>query len=121
MSSGPCSLRRPPSLAATLSVVVNDPHPVSTDIVDDDSIQLQRSIFSSKIERSRNVPPAQKIADAAALFDDTLAMMRAMIAAENPTYTAEQVAAEVSRRLRIARRLDAAGIYQPIGTIDDEP
>jgi hypothetical protein len=47
--------------------------------------------------------------------------MRAAIATDHPTFGSDQVEAEVARRLQIARRLDEAGIYQPAGTIDDEP
>jgi hypothetical protein len=47
--------------------------------------------------------------------------MRLAIATDNPTFHPEQVTAEVARRLRIARRLDEAGIYEPAGTIDDQP
>lgn len=89
--------------------------------MDDDSTDLQRSIFASKIRRARATPAAQKMADAASLFDDTLVLMRAAIATDHPTFGPDQVEAEVARRLRIARRLDEAGIYQPAGTIDDEP
>ncbi len=81
---------------------------------------LQRSIFLGKILRARVTSPAEKLADAAALFDSTLVLMRDAIATDNPTLTPDQVRAEVLRRLRIARRLDEAGIYEAAGTIDDE-
>lgn len=89
--------------------------------MDGDSVILQQSIFREKIRRARAVPSAQKLADAAALFDDTLALMRDAIATDNPSFTKEQVQAEVLRRLRIARRVDEAGIYTAAGTIDDKP
>lgn len=60
-------------------------------------------------------------AEAAALFDGTLALMRDAIATDNPSLSSEQVQAEVVRRLRIARRFDEAGIDEAAGTIDDEP
>lgn len=82
---------------------------------------LQRSIFRAKILRARGTEAFRKIADAAALFDASLALMRDAIATDNPALGPEQVQAEVLRRLRIARRLDDVGIYEPAGTIDDEP
>lgn len=89
--------------------------------MDGTTAELQRSIFLGKIRRARATPPAEKLADAAALFDGTLALMRDAIATDDPTLGPEQVQAEVVRRLRIARRLDEAGIYEAAGTIDDEP
>ena len=57
-----------------------------------------------------------------ALADNaTLALMRDAIATDNPSLAPYEVQAEVLRRLRIARRLDEAGMYVPAGTIDDEP
>jgi hypothetical protein len=89
--------------------------------LDADTNELQQAIFAGKIQRARAIPAARKIADAATLFDETLALMRTAIATDNPTFGPDQVAAEVARRLSIARRLDEAGIYGPAGTIDDQP
>ncbi len=86
-----------------------------------ETTELQQAIFAGKVQRARALSAARKIADAASLFDDTLALMRLAIATDNPTFHPEQVTAEVARRLRIARRLDEAGIYEPAGTIDDQP
>jgi hypothetical protein len=89
--------------------------------VNADRDELRRSIFREKIRRAQAIPAAGKIADAANLLDDTLALMRMAIATDNPTFGPAQIHAEVTRRLLIARRLDEAGIYRPAGTIDDEP
>jgi hypothetical protein len=89
--------------------------------MDDENSGVQRAIFLGKVRRARGISPADKIADSAALFDETLVLMRDAIATDNPALTPDQVRAEVFRRLRIARRLDESGIYEPAGTIDDEP
>ena len=91
------------------------------DAVEEQISDLQQSIFRGKVLRARATPPGEKIADAAALFDATLALMRDAIATDNPSLAPYEVQAEVLRRLRIARRLDEAGMYVPAGTIDDEP
>jgi len=89
--------------------------------MNEDSTILQREIFLRKVRRARATTSAERMVDAAALFDDTLVLMRDAIATDNPTLAPDQVRAEVLRRLRIARRLDEAGIYEPAGMIDDEP
>lgn len=88
--------------------------------MDGDTVSLQRSIFREKVRRARAASAAEKLADAATLFDGTLALMQDAVATDNPAFTADQVRAEVLRRLQIARRLDEAGIYRAAGTIDDE-
>jgi hypothetical protein len=87
--------------------------------VDDVTSALQKSIFRSKVERARARSPGDKLAEAADLFDETLALMRDAIATDHPEYDMPQVQAEVLRRLRIARRLDEAGWFRSAGRIDD--
>jgi hypothetical protein len=82
---------------------------------------LQRSIFREKVCRAAVTPPEDRIAESAALFDDAVTLMRDAIATQHPDYAPERVQQEVLRRLRIARRVDGAGIYQAAGWIDDEP
>lgn len=89
--------------------------------VEEQIADLQQSIFRGKVVRARATSSGEKIAEAAVLFDVTLALMRDAIATDNPALAPDEVQAEVRRRLRIARRLDEAGVYRPAGTIDDEP
>jgi hypothetical protein len=47
--------------------------------------------------------------------------MRDAIRTEHPEFSDAQVQGEVRRRLRIAKRIDDASIYQDAGTIDGQP
>ena len=87
--------------------------------MDDVTSKLQQAIFHGKVERARARSPADKLVEAAELFDDTVALMRDAIASDHPEYGVPQVQAEVLRRLKIARRLDEAGRFRPAGRIDD--
>jgi len=48
-------------------------------------------------------------------------LMRDAIRTEHPELSDAQIQGEVRRRLRIAKRIDDASIYQDAGTIDGQP
>ena len=87
---------------------------------DPETKALQDAIFLSKVARARQTPMSQKIADGPLLFDQNIEIMRAGIRADHPEFSPEQVEKEISRRLKIARMIDEADIYQDAGTIDEQ-
>ena len=80
----------------------------------EDTKQLQRSLFQSKIERAKLMTLDERLFAGAKLFDEQMKFTRDMIAGLNPDWNAAQVDAEVRRRLAIQRRLDNAGLYRPV-------
>ncbi len=80
--------------------------------VDPEIKKLQDSIQRSKVERARQLTFEERFRAGADLFDEGMRWMQEMIQSQNPTWTAEQVDAEVQRRKRIQRKLDDAGIFQ---------
>ena len=87
---------------------------------DPETKALQDAIFLSKVARARQTPMSEKIADGPLLFDQNIEIMRAGIRADHPEFSPEQVEKEISRRLKIARMIDEADIYQDAGTIDEQ-
>ena len=79
---------------------------------DEQTLNLQRSIFRSKIAKAKR---------ATMLFDQSMRLMRDAIRTEHPEFSDAQIQGEVRRRLRIAKRIDDASIYQDAGTIDGQP
>ena len=82
---------------------------------------LQDAIFLSKVARARRTPLSVSLATGAELFDQNLLIMRGSIRGEHPEYTEIQVEQEVRRRLKIAKLIDEANLYQDAGTVDDWP
>lgn len=80
---------------------------------------LQDEIFRSKVEKARNTPISEKLADGAILFDQNMQLMRGFIRSENPDFSEAQVEIEVDRRLQIAKNLSDRDIYRNVGTIDE--
>ena len=88
---------------------------------DEQSMDLQRQIFRSKVAKAKRATMAQNLADGPMLFDQSVELMRDAIRTEHPDFTAAQIQGEVRRRLRIAKRIDDASIYKDAGTIDGQP
>lgn len=80
---------------------------------------LQDEIFRSKVEKARNTPMSEKLADGAILFDQNMQLMRGFIRSENPDFSEAQVEIEVDRRLQIAKKLSDRDIYRNVGMIDE--
>jgi hypothetical protein len=88
---------------------------------DEQTLNLQQSIFRSKIAKAKRATMAQNMADGPMLFDQSMRLMRDAIRTEYPEFSDAQIQGEVRRRLRIAKRIDDASIYQDAGTIDGQP
>jgi len=80
--------------------------------VDPEIKKVQSSIQRSKIERVKELTFEERFRAGADLYDEGMRWMRSMIAAENPTWTEDEIEVEVERRKRIAKRIDDAGRYQ---------
>jgi hypothetical protein len=88
---------------------------------DEQTRDLQRSIFRSKIAKAKRATMAQNMADGPMLFDQCMRLMRDAIRTDYPEFSDAQIQGEVWRRLRIAKRIDDASVYQDAGTIDGQP
>ena len=87
--------------------------------VDPETKALQDSIFLAKVAKARRTPISEKLADGPLLFDHASKIMRDGIRCQFPEFTEEQVEKEFVRRLKIQRLLDARGIYQNAGYVDE--
>ena len=90
-------------------------------VTDPETKALQDAIFASKVRRARQMPMSEKLAAGPLLFDQSMQMMRGAIQSEHPEYSVADVEREMRRRLKIAKLIDDAGIYQPAGMIDEQP
>lgn len=89
------------------------------DPVDPETIELQKAIYRSKVQRAREMSFEEKFFLGGRLFDAGMAVMRAGIRSDHPEYSDEQVEAEVDRRLAIARKLDEGDLYRDVGEVDE--
>lgn len=87
--------------------------------IDPDIKRLQDEIYRSKVLRARQMSIAEKTALGPRLFDQNLAIMRASIRTDHPHIAEEQIEAEVSRRLAIARKLSDGNLYRDGGVLDE--
>ena len=87
--------------------------------VDPDIKSWQDEKFRSKVRRARQMTIAERVAAGPNLFDENIRMMRCMIESSNPGFGAEQVEAEIARRLKISRQLSDRGIYCDADEIDE--
>jgi hypothetical protein len=87
--------------------------------VDAETKALQDAIYLSKVARARRTPMSEKLATGAHLFDEGMQQMRAAIRSDNPSFTAEQVEREVTRRLKIRKLLDEGNLYRDAGVLDE--
>lgn len=81
--------------------------------------ELQDAIFRSKVARARQTPMSEKLADGARLFDENMQIMRGGIRAEHPEFSSDQIEREVRRCLKIAKRIDDAGLYSNVESRDE--
>jgi len=84
----------------------------------DDIRALADDIFRDRIRRARSMSPGKKVLLGPELFDYACGITLSGIRAQNPDYTEEECRRELSRRLRIARRLDEAGLYHPVEAVE---
>jgi hypothetical protein len=80
---------------------------------------LMDAIFIDKVLRARRTPMDEKILDGPRLFDQNCAIARSGIRSQFPNFSDEEVEQELRRRLAIARRIDDAGIYRNIESVDE--
>jgi hypothetical protein len=62
---------------------------------------------------------AERISAGEQLFNDAMEMMRASIRTDHPEYSEEQIDREISRRLRIAKKISDGTIYRDAGVLDE--
>ena len=74
---------------------------------DADISSLADSIYRERVERARRQPLIDRLLAGGELFDYACGITKAGIRAQNPTFTDEQVLAELRRRLVLGRRLEA--------------
>ena len=92
--------------------------PNNTNPLADLEIQAQQKASErSKIERAEDLSIGEKLRMGADLYDEGMKWMILLIKAENPSYTDQQVDAEIERRKRIVRQIDEHGLYQPCGVV----
>lgn len=87
--------------------------------LDEATRTLIDDLFADKVQRARNRPMDQRLLDGPRLFESSCQMMRNGIRTQFPSYSPEQVEAELRRRLAIKRQIDEAGIYTDAGVLDE--
>ena len=80
----------------------------------DDIRQLADDIFREKVHRARAMSPGRKVLLGPELFDRVCQIALGGIRSQMPGATEEEHRRELSRRLKIARRLNDAGLYHPV-------
>ena len=73
---------------------------------------LMDAVFRDKVRWARMETPERKFMDGLELFEVALKRMRAGVHSEFPTYTPEQIEAEVNRRIKRIRQIEEHGLYR---------
>ena len=73
---------------------------------------LMDEIFREKVLRARRQSLEEKLVMGLDLFEEALVRMRGGVRAEFPEFTAEQVEAELYRRLARVRQVQEHGFYR---------
>jgi len=85
---------------------------VAIEMMDEEIPALAGAIYREKVRRARLQSIEQRLLAGSELFVYATSIARAGIQHQHPTWTPEQVRAELRRRMQLSKRLDYLG-YSP--------
>ena len=80
----------------------------------------QKSLERSKVQRADALTSLERLRLGADLYDEGIRWLTIAIRSENPTFTSEQVDAEIERRKKIVRRIDDSGLFEQCGMAETD-